>query len=62
MKKLFITLGKRKGGHEMTNTKIVKIENKWVLIGTRDDGTCFNYRYGTKAEAKKAAAQIGVKL
>ena len=27
-----------------------------------DDGTCFNYRYGTKAEAKKAAAQIGVKL
>ena len=46
----------------MTNAKIVKIENKWVLIGTRDDGTCLNYRYGTKAEAKKAAAQIGVKL
>lgn len=46
----------------MTNAKIVKSENKWVLIGTRDDGTSFNYRYDTKAEAKKAAAQMGIKL
>ncbi|MCQ2076120.1 MAG: hypothetical protein MJZ20_03660 [Bacteroidaceae bacterium] len=46
----------------MTNAKIVKIENKWVLIGIRDDSTCFNYRYDTKAEAKKAAVKMGINL
>lgn len=46
----------------MTNAKLVKIENKWVLIGTREDGTGFNYRYATKAEAKKAAIKMGINL
>lgn len=30
---------------------LVKIEKYWTIIGTRSDGTHFDYRFSTKQEA-----------
>ena len=34
-------------------TEIRKIEKNWVILGTRKDGTHFDYRFNTKSEALK---------
>lgn len=39
-----------------------KIEKNWTLIIEREDGICNVYRYSSKAEAKKWAKSVGIKL
>jgi len=52
-------LGKptRRREAEMT-MQLVKIEGTWTVIGKREDGTSFNYRFGSKREAEKWMKQF----
>lgn len=38
--------------------QLVKIEGTWTVIGVREDGTRFNYRFNSKREAKKWMEQF----
>lgn len=38
--------------------QLVKIEKTWTVIGTREDGTSFNYRFNSKREAEKWMRQF----
>jgi len=38
--------------------QLVKIEGTWTVIGKREDGTSFNYRFGSKREAEKWMKQF----
>lgn len=41
---------------------ITKTERFYIVWGVRADGTEFNYRYQTKAEAKKACKEMGIEI
>ncbi len=41
---------------------LTKIEKSWTLIISRNDGTVNDYRFSTKNEAIKWAAQAGIAI
>lgn len=52
-------LGKPKERRETEMTmQLVKIEGTWTVIGKREDGTSFNYRFSNKREAQKWMKQF----
>lgn len=38
--------------------QLVKIEKTWTVIGKREDGTTFDYRFNSKREAEKWMRQF----
>lgn len=51
-------------GHRRQNMKatLTKIEKSWTIIIERADGTRNDYRFSTKREATKWAAQAGLEI
>lgn len=46
---------KAKGKGQTMSYSITKIEGTWTVIGVREDGTRFDYRFSSKREAQKWA-------
>lgn len=38
--------------------KLMKIEGTWTVVGERNDGTRFDYRFNSKREAEKWMKQF----
>lgn len=42
--------------------ELKKIEKSWTIIICREDGTINDYRFNSKADAKKWAKQAGIEI